>query len=265
MTFKMARRLLVCGNWKLHYLAAQSQEIIQKIVSQIGQETKVDKAIAPVATVLWAAHKAISNSSLKLAAQNVYFESKGAFTGEWSVAHLVELGCTYAICGHSERRQFFGETDETVCRKVEACLNGGLTPIACVGESLAERQAGRVEEVVTRQVSAIVKGALSGPHATQLVIAYEPIWAIGTGQTASPEQAQEVHALIRLLLHQQMGDTTAEQVRIVYGGSVKPDNALGLFSKPDIDGGLVGGASLEADSFVALVRSAALAQEQKSL
>ncbi len=258
------RRLLVCGNWKLHHLQQATSAAAWTLVHDLHNVTEVDVAIAPVATVLFAATDALRDSPVAVAAQNVFYESKGAFTGEWSVQHLLELGCRYAIVGHSERRQYFGETDASVSKKVKACIDGNLVPIACVGESLQERQANETQAVITRQIQAILSG-ISPNELARLCIAYEPIWAIGTGQTATPEQAQQVHAHIRNLLEDFAGIDVANTVRIIYGGSVKPDNAGELFLKPDIDGGLVGGASLEPASLVAIVRAAEVANERKGL
>jgi triosephosphate isomerase len=210
--------------------------------------------VAPPFTALAAAAEALQGSKIQLAAQNVHPEPQGAFTGEVSAAMLAEAGCRHVIVGHSERRQLFGETDEGVRRKVGAVLAAGMRPVVCVGETLAERDAGRTLEVVGRQV----RGGLAGLPATAvaaLTVAYEPVWAIGTGKTATTAQAQEVHAAIRALLRELAGGV-ADQVRIQYGGSVKPDNAAELMSQPDVDGALVGGASLKASDFSQIVKGA---------
>ncbi|GAB5402540.1 MAG: triose-phosphate isomerase [Aureliella sp.] len=216
---------------------------------------KVDVAVCPPGVYLHDVGAALSGSSIALGAQNMSDKAEGAFTGEVSAAMLSDLGCKYVILGHSERRQLFGETDASVNLKLAAALAGNLTPIVCVGETLEEREGGTTADVIATQV----RGSLAGLTAEQaggIVIAYEPVWAIGTGKTASPEQAEEVHAQIRGLLTELFGDV-AESIRIQYGGSVKPDNAAELLSKPNIDGALVGGASLKADSFAAIVAAAA--------
>jgi triosephosphate isomerase len=187
-----------------------------------------------------------------VAAQNMYFEKEGAFTGEVSPTMLTDLGVTHVILGHSERRAYFGETDEGVARKTKVALDNGLTPISCVGETLAEREAGRTMDVVGRQVDAVLQ-AVSADEAVKVVIAYEPVWAIGTGKVATPEQAQEVHAFVRGRIASKHGRGVSDVLRVLYGGSVKPDNVKGLMALPDVDGALVGGASLKADSFLKLV------------
>ena len=251
----MARTPFVCGNWKLNHHAEATREVITAIRRGLTDLSGVEVAIAPVTTCLGVATDAAGrNSALGIAAQNVHDAEKGAFTGEWSVAHLKELGVKYAIIGHSERRQFFGETDEGVGKKTRATLEGGLIPIACVGEMLEDREAGNTMGVVGRQVGAILE-AIAAEDVPRLVLAYEPVWAIGTGRTASSDQAQEVHAAIRAQVRAAFGDA-ADAVRIQYGGSVKPDNAKELLSQPDVDGALVGGASLDATSFLGIVRGA---------
>ncbi len=216
---------------------------------------KVDVAVCPPSVYLHDVGAALSGSSIALGAQNMSDQAEGAFTGEVSAAMLSDLGCKYVILGHSERRQLFGETDASVNLKLVAALAGNLTPIVCVGETLEQREGGTTAEVIATQVRGSLAG-LDAEQAGKLVIAYEPVWAIGTGKTASPEQAEEVHAQIRGLLSEMFGDV-AETIRIQYGGSVKPDNAAELLSKPNIDGALVGGASLKADSFAAIVAAAA--------
>lgn len=251
----MPRRPFVCGNWKLHHSIEETRSTVREIVQGMSGLSGVELAVAPVATTLFAAVEAARGSDLGIAGQNVHFAEKGAFTGEWSVAHLTELGCRYAIVGHSERRQYFAETDESVGKKVRAVLDGGLVPIACVGETLEEREAGRTADVVQRQLAAILD-VLTEAEVPRLVIAYEPVWAIGTGKTATAAQAQEVHAAIRQQIRGRFGGA-ADEVRIQYGGSVKPENAKELMSEPDVDGALVGGASLKADSLLAIARAAA--------
>ena len=249
----MARTPFICGNWKLNHGLKKTRDTLRSLIRQLPSGT-VDVAIAPVTTTLFAAVEETKESRVRIAAQNVHFADKGAFTGEWSVDHLKELGCTYVIVGHSERRQYFAETDESVAKKVRAALDGGLVPIACVGESLDEREAGRMQEVVSRQVGAVLD-AVKASEISTLVIAYEPVWAIGTGKTASAAQAQEVHAMIRGLAERACGEV-ALSMRIQYGGSVKPENARELLAEPDIDGALVGGASLDAASFAQIVDAA---------
>lgn len=251
----MARTPFICGNWKLHHLAEETRAVLREIVEGMRDLDDVDLAIAPVATTLFVARDVVAGTRLRLCGQNVHFAEKGAFTGEHSVAHLRELGCSYVIVGHSERRQYFAETDETVGKKVRAVFDGGLVPIACVGETLEEREAGKTSEVVRRQVAAILE-PLSQGEASRLVIAYEPVWAIGTGKTATSAQAQEVHAAIRAQMKDRFGDAAASSLRIQYGGSVKPENAAELLAEPDVDGALVGGASLKAESFLAIARAA---------
>lgn len=249
------RKPLVCANWKLHHFLSQTLDYLKKL-KQPRRPENIELVVAPVAPLLWAAADSVRGTGIEIAAQNVFFEKQGAFTGEWSVEHVRELGCKFAIVGHSERRQYFGETDEIVAKKVKACFEGGITPMACVGESLDERQNGKVNEVLQRQVDAILS-PLSADEAARLVIAYEPIWAIGTGLTASAEAAQEVHSFVRSILEQRFDAKTAQSVRIIYGGSVKADNAAQLAREPDIDGALVGGASLNVDTFLAIASGVA--------
>ena len=211
--------------------------------------------VCPTATSLVAVNAALEGSPIGLGAQNMHWEASGAYTGEVSAEMLLTSGCTYVILGHSERRQYFAETDETVNRKLVAALEAGLKPIVCVGESLEQREAGQIEAVVLGQVEAGLKG-LSAEDAAKVVLAYEPIWAIGTGKTATSAQAEEVHALIRGKLSALYSDAVAAQIRIQYGGSVKPDNAVELFSQENIDGGLIGGAALDAEGFAAIVKAA---------
>jgi triosephosphate isomerase len=211
-----------------------------------------DTLVAPPFTALAAAVTAAKGSPVAVAAQNMHSEKEGAFTGEVSPLMLLELGVTHVILGHSERRQYFAETDAGVARKTKLALASGLLPISCVGETLAEREAGRTMEVVGRQLDAILD-AVSADEAKTVVIAYEPVWAIGTGKVATPDQAQEVHALVRSRIAAKHGKAVADVLRILYGGSVKPDNVKGLMGLPDVDGALVGGASLKADSFLKLV------------
>ena len=247
----MARQKFVCGNWKLHGTVAEATALDRELADGLGGDTRVQVAVAPVFTSLAAVKAALAGSPIQLAAQDVHWESQGAFTGEVSAPLLADVGVQQVIIGHSERRQFFGETDETVRKKVVAVLAAGLSPIVCVGELLAEREAGQTLAVVGRQV----RGGLAGlPPGTlgAITLAYEPVWAIGTGKTATTAQAQEVHAAIRAILRE-LGGAAADSIRIQYGGSVKPENAAELMSQPDVDGALVGGASLKAKDFLAIV------------
>ncbi len=251
----MARTKFVCGNWKLNKNVGEAVALVKDVVAGLGEAAgKVQVAVAPTFTALYPVAQALKGSAVELSAQDVYWEKSGAFTGEVSAPMLADVGCKHGIVGHSERRQFFGETDETVRRKTVALLDAGLLPIVCVGETLAEREANRTMEVVGRQVRQGLAG-LSTDQLGKLTIAYEPVWAIGTGKTATTAQAQEVHAAIRQILRE-LGGGVADAVRIQYGGSVKPDNARELLSQPDVDGALVGGASLKAADFLAIVKGA---------
>jgi len=253
----VARRKFVCGNWKMHKTARETRALLGELrASCESLSGSVDIAVAPPFTALASAAEAVAGSPLLLTAQNVHWEKQGAFTGEISASMLADLGVRYVIVGHSERRQLFGETDETVRKKVGAVLSAGMRPIVCVGETLAEREAGRTWEVVARQVRAALEGLPQGPIAA-LTIAYEPVWAIGTGKTATSAQAQEVHLAIRKLVRELAGEA-ADAVRIQYGGSVKPDNAAELMGQPDVDGALVGGASLKSSDFIQIVRGGTL-------
>jgi triosephosphate isomerase len=247
------RTKIVAGNWKMNKTASEAAALIAGIKKEVEGVTNVDVVVCPPFTDLKDAAAAVAGSNVKLGAQNVHWEASGAFTGEISAAMLKDLGVTYAIVGHSERRQYFGETDETVNKRTKAALAAGLTPIVCVGETLAERDAGQMESVVARQTLAGLAGL--GDDLAKVVVAYEPVWAIGTGRTATPAQAQEVHALIRRTLAELSNGDLANTIRIQYGGSMKPDNAKELMGQPDIDGGLIGGAALKADSFAAIVKA----------
>jgi triosephosphate isomerase len=248
------RRPLVAANWKMHKTVGETDDFLDRLVGWIGDLGSVDVVVCPPATALAAAVECTRRSPIKIASQNVHEEESGAFTGEVSIPMLVDLGVEGAIVGHSERRALFCETDEALARKVPALLGAGLLPILCVGETEDQREAGETEAVLRRQVKADL-AAVAEDRLGDLVVAYEPIWAIGTGRTASPEQAQEAIAFIRRLLADR-DPGAAASTRIVYGGSVKPDNAGELFDQPDIDGGLVGGASLEVDDFVAICSAA---------
>jgi triosephosphate isomerase len=248
----MSRTPLLAGNWKMHGTRVEAAALARGLVAKLGKVAGREVLVAPTFTALDVVADAIAGSGILLAAQNVHWEAKGAFTGEVSVAMLKEARCTHAIIGHSERRQYFGETDETVRKRTAAALAGGLTPIVCVGETLEQREANKTVAVVTTQVNGALAG-LGADAVERLVVAYEPVWAIGTGRTATPAQAQEVHALIRQQLKALASGGVAEKVRILYGGSVKPDNVDTLMAQPDIDGALVGGASLEVDGFARIV------------
>jgi triosephosphate isomerase (TIM) len=249
------RKSFVAGNWKMNTDVHSSVKLAEGVVSGCKDVVgKVDVAVCPPFVYLQQVGKALQSSHIALGSQNVYFEQKGAFTGEISTAMLKDVGCTYAICGHSERRHVIGETDELINKKVHAAILGGLLPILCVGELLEERKANKTAEIVTRHMKKGLAG-LTPEKMSAVTIAYEPVWAIGTGLTATPQQAQEVHAMIRKLVAEMYDRKIADAIRIQYGGSVKPDNAGELMSQEDVDGLLVGGASLKADDFVAIVKA----------
>ncbi|HVS50744.1 MAG TPA: triose-phosphate isomerase [Opitutaceae bacterium] len=251
-----SRKKLIAGNWKMNKTPADGATLIAEIVAVVGKQADVDIVVCPPFTGLESAAKALEGSVLKLGAQNMHFEASGAFTGEVSAPMLRALFATHVILGHSERRAYFGETDAFINKKVLAALKNQLKPILCVGETLAEREAGTTLKVVQTQLEAGLDG-VSKELAASIVVAYEPVWAIGTGKVATTEQAQEVHAFIRGLLTKLFTEPVAQKVRILYGGSMKPANAPELLAQNDIDGGLIGGASLEARSFVELVKAAA--------
>jgi triosephosphate isomerase len=244
---------LIAANWKMHKSEAEAISFAEELQRAVGPCEDREVVIAPPYTALSAVRKAIYQAGFALAAQNCHYEDKGAFTGEISGAMLKDLGCRYSIVGHSERRHIFGEDDETVQKKVAAVFRHGLKPILCVGEVLEEREGGRTMEIVGRQLGLAVQG-LGSEQAAELVVAYEPVWAIGTGRTATPAQAEEVHEFIRQRYASLFDKVIANQVRILYGGSVKPDNVDSLMAQPDIDGLLVGGASLEVESFKRIVQ-----------
>jgi triosephosphate isomerase len=249
------RKSFVAGNWKMNTDVHSSVKLAQGVVSGCKDVVgKVDVAVCPPFVYLQQVGAALQSSHIALGSQDVYFEQKGAFTGEISSAMLKDVGCAYAICGHSERRHVIGETDELINKKVHAAILGGLLPILCVGELIEERKANKTAEVVTRQMKKGLAG-LTPEKMSAVTIAYEPVWAIGTGLTATPQQAQEVHAMIRKLLAEMYDRKIAGEIRIQYGGSAKPDNAGELMQEEDVDGLLVGGASLKADDFVAIVKA----------
>jgi triosephosphate isomerase len=244
------RRPFIAGNWKMYKTTSEAVALVQALKDGLRSEHEV--LVAPPFTALAAVAPLLRGTPIALGAQDMHWEAEGAFTGAVSGPMLKDAGCSHVLVGHSERRQLFGETDETVARKTAAALAHGLTPIACVGETLAERESARTMEVVERQVERALR-ALTPDQAAGIVVAYEPVWAIGTGRVATPEQAQEVHAFIRRLVARSHGDPVAARLRILYGGSVKPDNAAALMAQPDLDGALVGGASLDAASFLKIV------------
>jgi len=249
----MTRTAILAGNWKMHGARNEALALASALATSVGQLADREVVIAPPYTALEAVATAVKGTRIRLAAQNVHWEPKGAFTGEISVAMLREATCTHVIIGHSERRQLFGETNETVNRRLHACLGGGLTPVVCVGETLEEREAEATAAVIERQIESAFAG-LRSEQLASCIIAYEPVWAIGTGHTATPGQAQEVHHTIRRQLVGLGSATTAERVRIIYGGSVKPENIDALMAEPDIDGALVGGASLDPAAFTRIVQ-----------
>lgn len=252
------RKPFVAGNWKMNTDSHGSVELAKRIASGACEiaDHKVTVAVCPPFVYLQTVTKTLSASCIGVGAQDVYYEPKGAFTGEISAAMLKDIGCTYVLCGHSERRHVVGETDELINKKVIAAIHGGLLPILCVGELLSERQSLQTSAVVSRQIKNGLAG-LSTEKVSAVTIAYEPVWAIGTGLTATPQQAQEMHDLIRKLLAGMYDGKLAEEIRILYGGSVRADNAEELMAQDDVDGLLVGGASLKAEEFIAIIRAAA--------
>jgi len=246
------RKPVIAGNWKLFKTNAEAVDLIAKLIPEVKKNRGVEIVVAPVFTALTSVYKAITGTNIKLAAQDCFWEEEGAFTGEVSPKLLVDAGCSHVIIGHSERRQFFGDTDKSVNKKIKAALLSGLTVLFCIGETLAEREAEKTFKVLKKQLT----GGLAGIAKDQLehiIIAYEPVWAIGTGKTATDDQAQEAHSFIRTVVVGLYDQTAGNKIRILYGGSVKPENIKGLMSRPDIDGALVGGASLKAEPFSAIV------------
>jgi triosephosphate isomerase len=247
------RKKLMAANWKMYKTPDQTRDFFRDFLPLIADHTRDEIAVCPSFVCLAAAVEAAKGSHVAIGGQNLHWEKEGAYTGEISVGMLLAAGCTHVIIGHSERRQYFGETDDTVNRKLKTALEAGLTPIVCVGEVLEEREAGLTEDVLRRQCLRAFH-AISGKKAGKLVIAYEPVWAIGTGKTATPRLAAEAHVLIRGEAAKAFGDKMAESLRILYGGSVKPENAKSLMSEEEIDGALVGGSSLNATSFAAIIK-----------
>jgi triosephosphate isomerase len=247
------RKRLMAANWKMYKTPDQTREFFRDFLPLVEKHDRDEIAVCPPFVNVPAAVEAAKGSNIAVGAQNMYWEKEGAFTGEISTGMLLAVGCTHVIIGHSERRQYFGETDDTVNLKLKAALEAGLIPIVCVGEVLEEREAGLTEDVLRRQCLRAFH-AISGKKAAKLVIAYEPVWAIGTGKTATPQLASEAHQLIRSEAGKALGEDLAENLRILYGGSVKPENAKALMSEAEIDGALVGGASLDPKSFAAIVK-----------
>jgi triosephosphate isomerase (TIM) len=251
------RKPLIAGNWKMNTTCESGVALARKIAEDSPAYGAVDLLVCPPSVYLLPVRDAIAGGSVFLGAQNMYHEASGAFTGELSAAMLKDVGATFVILGHSERRHILGETDEAINKKTLAAHAAGLTPIVCVGEKLDEREAGKTADVIRTQFDGSLKG-LTAAQVAATVIAYEPVWAIGTGKVATPQQAQEVHADLRKLLAERYNAETAEVVRILYGGSVKPDNAAELLKQPDVDGALVGGACLKADDFLAIAAAGVL-------
>ncbi|OGF44352.1 MAG: triose-phosphate isomerase [Candidatus Firestonebacteria bacterium RIFOXYC2_FULL_39_67] len=247
------RKAIIAGNWKMNKTVVEALELVKDLRFKLEGVSDVEVVVCPPFLAVYPVYQFLKGSNIKIGAQNCYFEKKGAFTGEVSPSMLKEAGCTYVILGHSERRQYFKETNEFINKKVKAVLAEGLLPIICVGETLEEREKNIWNEVIKTQVTGCLSG-FTKEEVSKMVLAYEPVWAIGTGKVASKEQAQEVHKFIRGLVEKLYDKPVAEAVRIQYGGSVKPDNVSILMSEPDIDGALVGGAALEAESFVKLVK-----------
>lgn len=251
----MSRKIFIAGNWKMNTTAQEAAALAKDVVEKMGTVTDVDIAVCPPFTNLAAVAEAIKGSTVKLGAQDVHWEEKGAYTGKISCAMLKNVGVTFVIIGHSEQRQYFGETNESVNKKVKATLTAGLLPIICVGETLEERKSGKMDAIIDGQTKGAFEG-LSKEDALKCTIAYEPVWAIGTGETATPQQANEAHVFIRKIVAEIFDEQTAGEIRIQYGGSMKPGNAAELLAQTDVDGGLIGGAALKADSFFGIVKPA---------
>jgi triosephosphate isomerase (TIM) len=249
------RRTIIAGNWKMYKTLKEGEELVVGLKREIYNLESLDIVVCPPYTLLAYLADALESSNIALGAQDLYWQNEGAFTGEVSGRMLKDAGCKFVIIGHSERRQFFGETNETVNNKLKSALENGLTPIVCVGESLGEREKGFTFKVIEDHVSNGLKG-IEGDDSLKIVLAYEPVWAIGTGKTATPAQAQEVHKYIRGLLAKLYNKDIADEIRIQYGGSVKPDNIVELMTQPDVDGALVGGASLKVESFAEIAKKA---------
>ncbi len=250
------RKPLIAGNWKMNLTINEAVSLVNSVAEGIKDHQGMDVLVCPPFTALSAVKKALENTPICLGGQNMHWERAGAFTGEISGQMLTDVGCTHVILGHSERRLLFGESDEAVDRKISAAVKLGLTPILCVGETLAQRERGETLKILETQLTGSLAHSLKDKAIDpKLIVAYEPVWAIGTGKTASPHQAQEAHAFIRKWIRSNFGNQAAEAMRILYGGSVKPDNISELMAQQDIDGALVGGASLKADSFVGIIKN----------
>ncbi len=249
------RKPLVAGNWKMYKLVGEATAIVNELKPLVAGVSNVDIVVCPVFTSLYAVGQVLAGSNIEMGGQNCYLKENGAFTGEVSPQMLKDAGCAWTILGHSERRQYFNESDEFLNEKLHFALASGLKVMFCIGETLEERESGKMNDVLVRQVTRGLQG-VSEVDFARVSVAYEPIWAIGTGVTATPEQAEEAHAFVRSLVSDQFGATIAEGLRIQYGGSVKPDNAAELMAKPNVDGALVGGAALKADSFAAIIKAA---------
>ena len=247
------RRVLVAGNWKMHKTVGEALRFVEGLIREFPQSPSVEVAVMPPFTALYPVAQVLEGSFVALGAQNVYWEQEGAYTGEISPQMLKDVGCTYAVVGHSERRHIFGEPDQWIAKKAVALQKVGVVPVICVGERIEDREAGKAKEVVASQLSGSTKG-VTWENDCLPVIAYEPVWAIGTGRTATPEIAQEMHSFIRGWMEESLGVEVAQKARILYGGSVKPENARGLLAQRDIDGALVGGASLKVHSFADIIR-----------
>jgi len=247
------RKPLIAGNWKMFKTVPEAKALVEGLKTNLKDVTDREILVCPPFTAIYEVARVLKGSNISVGSQNIFWEKKGAFTGEIAPDMIVDAGCKYALVGHSERRQYFSETDETVNKRIKATFAVGITPVACIGEMLAERENGTTFKVIDTQVKNGLSG-LTPEQAKILVIAYEPVWAIGTGKTATPQQAEEVHAYIRKLYSQIYGEPAAAAIRILYGGSVKPDNVAEIMKQPNVDGALVGGASLEIESFTKLVK-----------
>ncbi len=247
----MERKLLIAGNWKMNLSFSEASDLTKQVIAEFGKEERIDVLLCPSFVYLHTVEYIARGTRIAVGAQNCYWEQKGAFTGEISAPMIKSLNCSHVILGHSERRHVFGETNEMVNKEMHAVYNENLIPVLCVGETIEERKSGKLFDVVKEQLVEGLKG-INLDNADKLVIAYEPVWAIGTGEVATPDQAQEMHEYIRKLMNENYGGEISGKVRILYGGSVKPGNASELLSQKDIDGALIGGASLKADSFIGI-------------
>jgi len=251
----MARKVVIAGNWKMNKTAAEGKKFVEEFIPKVAGIDNIEIIVCPAFTALPSVVSAAAGSNVKVGAQNIHWAESGAFTGEISAEMLKETGVDYVIIGHSERRQYFAETDKTVNQRLKAALAAGLIPMVCIGELLEERESGKTESVLDTQIRGGLAG-ISAEDMTKIIVAYEPVWAIGTGKTATPEMAEETHAYVRSVITDMFGEAISAQVRIQYGGSMKAANSAELVTQEDIDGGLVGGASLEPDSFAELIKNA---------